>query len=119
MRRARTEQAIQAALCEHLRMRAVRNLFWFHVPNGGLRSPTEAAIFKSLGLRPGVPDIVAIKDGRAYALEIKPPGGQLSRAQIKAHEELRAAGADVAVSYGLDDALKRLESWGLLRGRAQ
>jgi len=29
---------------------------------------------------------------------------------------LAAAGAEVAVAYGLDDALARLEAWGLLRG---
>jgi hypothetical protein len=60
-------------------------------------------------------DVIAIKDGRAYALELKP---WLTAAQNAAHASLRAAGVEVTVSYGLDDALKRLEAWGLLRGQA-
>jgi hypothetical protein len=118
MRRARPEQTIQAALCEHLRRRAVPKCFWFHTPNGGARTAVEGAIFKSLGLRPGVPDIVLVRDGRTYGLELKAPGGRSSEAQIRAHEELRAAGAEVAVCVGLDAAIKQLGDWQLLRGQA-
>jgi hypothetical protein len=38
---------------EHLRWRGAPNVFAFHPPNGGKRSPTEAAIFKGLGARAG------------------------------------------------------------------
>jgi hypothetical protein len=34
------------------------------------------------------------------------------------HAALRAAGAIVSVTYGLDAAIAQLEQWGLLRGRA-
>jgi hypothetical protein len=114
MRRARPEQAIQAALCEHLRMHAVRNLFWFHVPNGGLRSPIEAKILQSLGVRAGVPDVIAIKGGQTYALEIKTEDGKPTAAQLQAIADIRAAGAHAEVCYGLDGAAV-LEGWGLLR----
>jgi hypothetical protein len=115
-RREQPEAGIQKALCEHLRRRAVPNCFWWHTPNGGARTAIEAAIFKGLGLRPGVPDIIAIKDGHTYGLEIKSPGGKLSEAQIKAHEELKAAGATVATAFSLDDAIRQLEQWQCLRG---
>jgi hypothetical protein len=49
-------------------------------------------------VRAGVPDVVAVKDGRTYALEIKPPGGRLTAAQSAAHGALRRAGAEVAVA---------------------
>jgi hypothetical protein len=39
--------------------------------------------------------------------------------QRDAHAALVAAGATVAVAYGLDDALARLEAWGLVRGSCQ
>jgi hypothetical protein len=110
MRRA--EQAIQRAVFEHLAWRARPNAFAFHVPNGGWRSPIEAAIMKGLGVRPGVPDVFA---GRAHALELKAPGAKLSPAQAEAHAALKAAGAAVAVVYGLDDALAQPDAWGLLR----
>jgi hypothetical protein len=54
MRAAIPEQIIQRAVCQHLRQRGARGLVWFHVPNGGRRSPVEAAIFNGLGVRAGV-----------------------------------------------------------------
>jgi hypothetical protein len=104
---------------EHLALRAASAVFAFHPANGGWRSRVEGAIFKGLGVRAGIPDIVAIKDGQCYALELKAPDGRLTPAQRDAHAALAAAGATVAVAYDLDDALARLEAWGLLRGSCQ
>jgi integrase len=84
------------------------------VPNGGARSRVEAKIRKGLGVRAGVPDLIAVKDGRTYALEIKSPGGLLTVAQNAAHAALRAAGAIVVTTYSLDDAITEriLTKWG-------
>jgi hypothetical protein len=117
-RRNRPEDAIQRAVFEHLAMRGRPDVFAFHPANGGWRSRIEAAILKGLGVRPGVPDVMAIKAGRAFALELKAPGGRITETQRGAHAALRAAGAAVVTTYGLDDALSQLERWGLLRGTA-
>ena len=92
-------------------------MFAFHPANGGWRSSVEAAILKGMGVKAGVPDIIAIKDARCYALELKASGGRLSPVQRDAHAAL--PGAEVAVADGLDDALAQLEAWGLLRGSCQ
>ncbi len=113
-----TEQDIHAALWQHVAWRAAPDAFVFHVPNGGARSKTEAAIFSGLGVVPGVPDIIAIRGGKTFALELKRDDGRLSPAQRLTHDRMKAAGAAVAVAYGLDEALCQLESWGILRGRA-
>jgi hypothetical protein len=42
-----TEQALQQAVIQHLKWRAVPGLVFIHVPNGGFRRPIEAAIFRS------------------------------------------------------------------------
>jgi hypothetical protein len=118
VKRARPEDQIQRAVFEHLALRSAPDVFAFHPANGGWRSRIEAAILKGLGVRAGVPDVIAVRDGRTYALEIKSPGGRLTTAQNAAHAALRAAGAAVVTSYGLDEALAQLERWGLLRGRA-
>ena len=76
----------------------------------------EASIMKGLGVRAGVPYIIAIKDGRAFGLELKALGGRLSAVQREAHAALTAAGATVSTAGSLDDALGLLELWGLLRG---
>jgi len=116
--RNRPEDIIQRAVFEHLAWRSAPGVFAFHPANGGWRSHIEAAILKGLGVRAGVPDVIAVKDGETYALEIKTKDGRTSSAQMRAIEELRAAGAHAEVAYGLDRALAVLEGWGLLRGQA-
>jgi len=111
----RPEQDPQRALFGHLAWRRVPNTFSFHIPNGGRRSPIEAAIMKSLGVVPGIPNVLSIKDGRRFALELKAEGGSLSRAQLQALEQMRAAGAEVTTAVGIDEALGQLKAWGLLR----
>lgn len=117
-RRRRDEDQIQRAVFRHLRTRAMPGVFAFHVPNGGKRGKIEGAIFKALGVVAGVPDIIAIHQCRVYALELKADFGKVSEAQLDAMRGMQTAGAIVAAAYGLDDALHKLEGWGLLRGHA-
>jgi VRR-NUC domain len=115
--RRRIEDEIARAIERHYHLRAAPNVFMFAVPNGGYRRPIEAAIMKGLGVRAGVPDTCWIKNGRAYFLEIKAPGGRLSEAQEQTLIALRASGALATHAHGLDEALRILEGWQLLRGR--
>lgn len=117
-RSARPEDAIQRAVFEHLRTRPAPGVFAFHVPNGGKRKPIEAAIMKGLGVTAGVPDVIAIKDGRAYGLELKAADGRPTPRQIETLQKMQAAGATVALAQGLDAALAKIEEWGLVRGVA-
>jgi hypothetical protein len=107
-RRRRPEDQIQKAVLEHLRLRRPRTAYWFHVANGGGRSPIEAAILKSLGVRAGVPDLIIIHDGKTYGLELKAEGNKPTKLQIEAQDAMRAAGAEVVVAVGLDAALQQL-----------
>ena len=114
----RPEDAIQRAVFQHLRARAAPNVFAFHVGNGGYRRPIEAKILHGLGVVSGVPDVIAIKDGRCYALEIKAEGGRLSENQERVLIKLRECGAMATHCHGLDQCLRLLEAWGILRGAA-
>jgi hypothetical protein len=118
-RRQHREGQIQRAVADHLRLRAEPNVFWFACENGGYRTAIEAAILKSCGIKRGVPDMICIKNGRTYGLELKAANGRVSPAQAQAHEEMKAAGAEVAVATGIDEAIKQLEVWQLLRGQTQ
>jgi hypothetical protein len=82
------EQAMQRAVFQHLSWRGVRGMFAFHCPNSGKRSGTEAAIKTGLGVIASVPDVIAIKDGKIYGLELKSPGGKLLPAQHERPPEL-------------------------------
>lgn len=63
-----------------------------------------------------MPDIFVIYGGHCFALELKSEGGRVTDAQAIIHERLLRAGAKVAVTFGLDEAIDQLQSWGLLRG---
>lgn len=114
----RPEQQIQRAVFQHLATRKAKGTFAFAVPNGGYRRPIEAAIMKSMGTVAGVPDLICIRDGKTFALELKAGGGKPSAKQIETMAAMEAAGATVATATGLDAAIAQLESWGILRGRA-
>lgn len=111
----RPEQQIQRAVFAHLRARAVPGVFAFHPANGGYRKPVEAAIMKGLGVVAGVPDVIAIHQGKTYALELKALGGRATPKQAEVMDAMRMAGAHCGVAVGLDETLAILESWGLLK----
>jgi hypothetical protein len=115
----RGEQNIQQAICANLAVRAATGIFWWHHPAGGYRSRIEAAIMKSMGAKAGLPDVLILRGGQLYGIELKAPGGRLSPAQQACHEALKAAGAKVAGAIGLDKAIEQLEQWQLLRGETQ
>ena len=110
-----SEATIQAAVVRHLQARAMPDVVWFAVPNGGSRHRVEAARLVGQGVVPGVPDIVLIREGHAYGLELKAAAGVVSPAQKAMHERWQRAGGSVAVAKGLDAALEQLEAWELIR----
>jgi hypothetical protein len=116
-RRARPGDNIQRAVFHHVRARGVPGLVAWHTPNGGARSPIEAAILKGLGVRAGVSDVIAVHDSKVFALELKSEDGRPTDAQLEFLADIEKCGAFTAICYGIDAALNRLELWGLLRGR--
>ena len=114
-RRKNPEAQIQRAVVQHLNSRGVAGLVFFHVPNGGSRGKVEGAIFKSMGVRAGVSDLILIHAGKIFALELKAPGGRASEAQLAFLSDIDRAGAFTAMPEGLDAALQTLEAWGLIR----
>jgi hypothetical protein len=117
MKRKHPEDEIQRAVFKHFEARAALGVFAFHPANGGWRSSIEAKILKGLGVKAGVPDVIAIKDGKVYALELKVPGRRATDVQVETIDRMTKAGARCAIAHGLDDALRWLEGEGLLRGR--
>lgn len=118
MKRACPEQLIQKAVFEHLRLRGAPRPFAWHPFSGGFRRPAEAAIYIGLGARAGLPDVVVLHEGRLFCIELKSADGRLTDIQRETIDAIQAAGAIVAVCYGLDEALHWLEANALLRGRA-
>lgn len=114
-RRANPEAAIQRAVFQHIAARAVQGVFAFHPANGGYRKPIEAAVMKGQGVKPGVPDIIALHAGKFFALELKAPGGRPTELQLECIAQINEQGGFAAWTDSLDRALAMLECWGLLR----
>ena len=118
----RTEQIIHKAVASHLRARPAENLVWWHTANGarfGGKNPAmHGAIMKSLGVRAGVSDLILLREGNFYALELKAPGGRPTESQLEFLSDVQRAGGYSVCAEGLDEAICCLEHWGLLKGKA-
>lgn len=115
------EAEIQIQLVEYLALVApARGFLFFAVPNeamgqargsGGL---ARMARLKRMGLRSGVGDLVFVKAGRAYFLELKRRGGKQSTNQLYFEADAIRAGAEYAVAHSFDEALKILKNWSII-----
>jgi hypothetical protein len=111
------ESTIHATVARHLHVRGVPGLLFWHTPNGGYRLPTEAKRFVGLGTKPGVADLILLHAGRFFALELKAHSkSRVSKAQKQFVADVRDAGGEAEIAFGLDHALRVLEDWQLLRG---
>jgi len=106
---------LQAAVVEHLRLRARPGVLWIHVPNGERRDKITGAKLRRLGVLPGASDLLFWHEGNSFALELKSRGGRSSEAQLEFVSRFNNAGGHTAVAEGIDRALAVLEAWGLLR----
>jgi len=104
--------------------------FGFCYPAGLVElSPQQAARYVKAGLKTGMPDFM-IFYRKVYLLELKRPGGRLSRTQIvkTRHGALReivgqeerfaqlcktGCIADLAVCYSVEDVLAQLQRWAI------
>lgn len=117
------EQENQRLLCQYL---DACGADYCHPANGGQRSKVEAAIFKGIGVKAGVPDILIFSvpprqptpgTVRGIAIELKSPGGKTSPEQDEWTRRLRGNGWAVLVSEGFGPAIDWLaERFGIVPG---
>ena len=115
------ESDIQIQIVEYLTLMAPsRGFFFFSIPNeamgaargkGGL---ARMAKLKRMGLRPGVADLVIIKAGRAYFLEVKRNDGKMSQNQKDFENLVFAHGSEYGVAYSFDEAVLILKFWDIV-----
>lgn len=110
-----SEESIHRAIVQLLQRAARPGVAWTHMPAGEARAKGVAGKLKGMGTRPGWPDLLLVREGQIYGLELKTGTGRVSPAQVAALANLTAAGARVRVCYGLDPAIETLREWGMVR----
>lgn len=86
----------------------------FHVPNGGKRNAAEAARFKAMGVKAGVPDLCLPVPRNGFAglyIEMKYGKNRTTKEQEKWIMALRQQGYKAVVCYGGIAATKEIESY--------
>jgi hypothetical protein len=86
----------------------------FHIPNGGKRSATEAARFKAMGVKAGVPDLCLPVPRGGFAglyIEMKYGKNKTTDNQKEWIADLQKQGYKVAVCYGGEEATRTLEAY--------
>ena len=97
MARRRYEEGLHIACVQALRAMSPTTLFW-HVPNGGLRTKAQAAMFARMGVLAGVPDLEIITiDGKPVWVELKALKGRLTVGQELFKEHVESIGLRVFV----------------------
>ena len=115
------ESDIQIQVADWLRLfEASCGFLFFAVPNEGMgEAKTGAGLgrmarLKLMGLRAGVADIVIVKAGQAYFLELKAKGGKWSEKQQIFAGDCFIAGAHYAVAWSFDEAQKIVREWRII-----
>ena len=112
-----SEADIQSQVVEYVSLLAAQcGFIFFTCSNEGTdrANPARLAKLKRMGLRPGVADLVFVKEGRAYFLEMKKPGGKQSENQIDFQLDCAMVGAQYAVAWSFEEAIKILRFWKII-----
>jgi len=112
-----SESDIQTQIVEWLQLLEGRHGFMvFSVPNEGKdrANPARLAKLKRMGFRAGAPDLIILKEGQAYCLEVKKPGGVWAPAQIDFADDCLTVGVYYAVAYSFEEAQKIVTNWRIL-----
>lgn len=116
----RDEQDLEKAACELLDvLERQGKLRHAHIPNGGARSPVEAAILNGMGVKRGFPDHIILLSREFFCqhvafVEFKRPGAKPSDEQIAWGDWLRANGYQYALIDNIDDFLAFLRKLRVL-----
>lgn len=116
--RAPLELDVQKQIIKLLRDYARDGVIYWHTPNGEKRDIGTAQKLKSMGVMPGVVDLILMDTNRGgfFAMEVKRPGEKPEPEQVKFMAGFKNAGGRAAVWVdSLPQAMAYLSEWNLIR----
>ncbi|MFW1924260.1 VRR-NUC domain-containing protein [Acinetobacter geminorum] len=93
--------------------------YLIHIPNGGSRNEIEAAKFKKMGVKAGVPDLqLLVPNGLIHGLwiELKSKAGKLQPSRRLMMQRLEEQGYMCKVCFGADEAIQEIKKYLCLNG---
>jgi hypothetical protein len=90
----------------------VKNLI--HVPNGGYRTPIEGRIFKAMGVRAGVPDLLLLLPNKQFpfmGIELKTAKGRQSDTQKEYQQIFERAGAKYVIVRSVSEFINEVNNY--------
>ena len=107
-----SEDSIQKTVISWARLQpGLKNLV-IHIPNEGKRTPRYGSHLKSIGLLPGVWDLLITTAKHGYIgawIELKSANGRLSPAQVAFGKVMEQQNYYMAVCCSIDSAIKKIE----------
>lgn len=120
VKRKTPELHLHEAVVQHLEISGSPEVLWFHCPNGEYRDIATAVRLKRMGVKKGVPDLLFFTPhGENLALELKAKGGRLSEDQHRFQERWALNGGFFRAADNIDDALRILREWNIIRPQAK
>jgi len=104
-----TEDEEQMVVVQYLEMKGHK---FTHIPNSTFTKSWKVKNRNTrLGVRPGLPDLVAIINDNLVWLEMKrQKGGVVSQSQKEWHEALEKAGQTIVVAKGAEQAINFIKT---------
>ena len=117
MQKVISEHDIQVSLMEWafwMKIKYPELEYLFAIPNGGARHVVTGLKLKNEGVKRGVPDLfLPVARGKYHGLfvELKRPGGKLSKQQEEWAKNLFYLGYGVVVCFSLEEAINAIEDY--------
>lgn len=113
----KAEYRLHCQIVDLLKLSGAHGLWYWHTPNSGKRTATEAARFRAMGVLAGVSDLALSIPGVGMAfVEIKAGRGRgrVSYEQEVFLEAMAAHGHRTAVVKSFDQAVELFTEWGAI-----
>lgn len=112
------EFPVACMVADTLRRFANAHWVWSHFPAGEQRTAATGARLQRMGLKKGWSDYLLISPiGRLHCLEMKRRGERMTPEQQAFAHDMERAEVPHRVAQSYDEAIKILQSWGVLDDR--